>query len=355
MTHLAEPVRLGVIGCGVIAQRHLEGAKESPLIEVVAVADIREEAARQTAGTFGVSTVYSSAEQLLDDERVEAVVLAMPADVRTKIALRAFARGKHVLTEKPVAMTGAEVKRMIEAKGKLVGGCCSSRHQFLPSAESATKFIAGGVLGPLRTLHCRCFRAAGERPKTSPPAWRLSNSMNGGGVLANWGCYDLDYLLGLTGWSLRPRLVLAQTWKVPPQFEAHVAPGSDAETHFAAFVLCEGGTVITIERGEYMASQSENAWQIVGTKGSLHLQMRPGQGKKIVHDDTTPESGVASSIFWEGDENSGPSRVGPVLDFAAAIREGRQPRTSLEQALIIQKITDGIYASAAQGTAVEIN
>ena len=162
-------------------------------------------------------------------------------------------------------------------------GCCSSRHQFLPSAESATKFIAGGVLGPLRTLHCRCFRAAGERPKTSPPAWRLSNSMNGGGVLANWGCYDLDYLLGLTGWSLRPRLVLAQTWKVPPQFEAHVAPGSDAETHFAAFVLCEGGTVgfwkIMNEHGEEGRIQRIPSSMSTGRARNTSPPMRSRKGR----------------------------------------------------------------------------
>ncbi|NOZ27660.1 MAG: Gfo/Idh/MocA family oxidoreductase [Chloroflexi bacterium] len=349
-----EPVRLGVVGCGVIGRVHLQMATDSPLIDVVAVADLREQAAREAAERFGVGTVYTDADDLFADPQVEAVVLALPARDRTELALRAFAAGKHVLTEKPVAMNAGEVERMIRARGDLVAGCCSSRFRFLPSARAASDLIASGALGDLRVLHCRAVKAAGRPPEMTPPAWRLNRSLNGGGILTNWGCYDLDYLLGITGWSLRPRLVLAQTWTVPPQFESHVAPGSDAETHFAAFIRCEDGTVITLERGEYMAAQTEEAWRVVGTKGSLRLQMTPGQGKAVVHDDTTTEDGVVSRTIWEGDEDYAMTHAGPVQDFAAAIREGRQPETSLERALIVQKITDAIYASAERGVAVEI-
>jgi UDP-N-acetyl-2-amino-2-deoxyglucuronate dehydrogenase len=351
---LMEKVRLGIIGCGVIGTAHLRVAQRSPSIQVMAVADLIEEKACEAAENFGVETAYTNADDLLADERVEGVVLAMPAAPRTELALRAFAKGKHVLTEKPVAMNAEEVQKMIKARGDLVAACCSSRHRFQPHAQVVTDFIAGGDLGGLRVVHCRALQAAGERPQSSPPPWRLSKSMNGGGILVNWGCYDLDYLLGITGWTLKPMVVLAQTWQVPPQFESHVAPGSDAEAHFASLILCDGGAVISFERGEYMPAQSENAWKIIGTKGSLRLHMTPAKGKKIIHDDTSTEKGVISRVLWEGDEGWDTTHAGPIEDFAAAIREGREPKTSLEKALIVQKITDAIYASAAQGKAVEI-
>jgi predicted dehydrogenase len=348
-----DPVRLGVIGCGVIAQRHLRAAKASPQIEVLAVADVREEAARQTAAAFGVPTVYTSANALLKDKRIEAVVLAVPAAPRLKLAQRAFARGKHVLTEKPVAMNAREVRKLIAARGNLVAGCCSSRMRFQPSAEAAARYVASGALGAIRAVQSRCISPDSGTPKTAPPAWRLIKALNGGGILLNWGCYDLDYLLGLCGWTLKPRLVLAQTWTIAPQLLSHVAAGSDAETHFASIIRCEGGEMISFERGEYCAAASEDSWRIVGTKASLRLQMVPGQ-KKILADESSPETGVSTRTLWEGSEGWEVQHAGPVQDFAAAIREGRPPKTSLEQALIVQQISDAIYASAAKGKAVLI-
>ena len=102
-------VKVGIIGCGVIGSGHLRVSARSSLVEVVAVADVREEAARQAAQAFNVASYYASADGLLADPEVEAVVLALPAFARTEIALRAFAANKQVLLEKPVAMNAAEV------------------------------------------------------------------------------------------------------------------------------------------------------------------------------------------------------------------------------------------------------
>jgi len=350
-----KPVGLGVIGCGHTGRRHVKAAQATPLTQVVAVADIRREAAREVAQEFGVATVYSDAQSLLKDPAVEAVVLAMPTAGRTTLALEAFRLGKHVLLEKPVAMNADEVNQMIEARGELVAGCCSSRYRFQKSAETAAEFVAGGALGELRVLRCRAIRAAKARPKTPRPAWRLRKSLNGGGVLMNWGCYDLDYLLGITGWSLRPKYVLAQTWLVPEVFKSHVAPGSDAETYFAAMIRCENGCVITFERGEYLAAETEEAWEILGSKGSLRLHMTPSKGERLVHVGSDSDTGVISRVVSQGEDDRDALSFGPIQDYAAAIREGRQPRTGLEQALIVQKTSDAIYASAEQGAPIEIH
>jgi len=350
-----EPLRLGIIGCGVIGRVHMKAAIASPGIDLVAIADLREDAAREAAEEFAVRTVYAEGVELLDDPNVEAVVLAMPACVRTPLALRAFERGKHVLTEKPVAMNAGEVEQMIAARGDLVAACCSSRYRFPASATATAAFIASGEMGELRVVRCKAVMQARPRPEKLPPSWRLQKAQNGGGILVNWGCYDLDYLLGITGWSLKPRLVLAQTWRIPPQLESYVVPNSDAETHFAAIIRCEGGTAILFERGEYMPARAESAWQIAGTRGTLQLKMAHDAQKQIVYDYTTPEDGVVSKTIWEGEEDHGALRAGLMEDFAAAIRGEGEAKTPLERALVIQKITDAIYASAEQGKAVEID
>ncbi|MEZ4615639.1 MAG: Gfo/Idh/MocA family oxidoreductase [Caldilineaceae bacterium] len=199
-----DPVKLGVIGCGVIGSRHVAAAAMSPQIELVAVADLRMEVAQRVAAQHGVSTVYGPAEELLADPTIEAVVLAVPAHVRTSLALHAFAQGKHVLTEKPVAMSANEVHTLLAARGDLVAACCSSRYHFLTATKTVTDFLADEPLGKLRLIRCRAIVPAG-RPNPNPPPWRLNRSLNAGGIMSNWGCYDLDYLFGITGWSIEPQ------------------------------------------------------------------------------------------------------------------------------------------------------
>ena len=349
-----KPVKVGVIGCGVIGSRHLSIATEAPHIELVAAADLIETNRTAAAERFNPPKMYSNDIDLLDNDEVEAVVLAFPTQYRTEVALRAFERGKHVLIEKPIAMNTAEVDQLIAARGDLVAGCCSSRKRFTASARLATQLITSGGLGELRTVYCRAIMGAREKPDTPRPAWRLIKALNGGGILVNWGCYDLDYLLGITGWQLKPQTVFAQTWTVPQVFESHIASGSDAETHYTALIGCEGNIVLSVERGEFMTMHSHADWEVIGTKGSLKLNMQDGKPASVIHNRTTPEGGVVSTSLSEMEEATRTQHSTPLSDFAAAIRENRHPSTSLEKALVVQKITDAIYASAETRNAVEI-
>lgn len=347
-----DPVRLGVIGCGVIGNHHLQIATASPRVEVVAAADLIDDRAQAAGEKYGVAALYKEGLDLLDHANVEAVVLALPAYGRTELALRAFAGGKHVLNEKPIAMNAGEVKQMIAARGDLVAACCSSRFGFSDAADAVAELIVSGALGELRVLHCRALIQAGPRPDAPRPEWRLKKALNAGGILCNWGCYDLDYLLGLTGWKLKPKTVFANVWPIAAQLEPHVPPDSEAETHFAALIRCECGTVISFERAEYAAAATEGAWHIVGSRGSVKLNMNSTQSEAIAYHEATTESGLVTTTLYEGEGKR--QANGPMEDFVAAIREKRPLKTGLEQALVVQQITDAIYASAEQGTAVEI-
>lgn len=348
-------LRIGVAGCGVMGLRHLQSAADVPLTEPVAAADLDAGRLREAAEKFGLARTYTSGDELVRDGQIDAVVLAFPTAGRTELALKALAAGKHVLLEKPVAMNSGEVRRMMAVRGDRVVACCSCRYRFYPHTQAAAEVVASGALGTLRLLRARSLDACGPRPETPRPDWRLKKALNGGGYLVNWGCYDLDYLMTLTGWSLRPETVLAQTWPVPQVFASHVAPGSDAETYYAALVRCAGGTVISLERGEYMPSAGDNAWQIIGDRGSLRLHMTPHKGKQVIHDRATEAGGVSSTVVWQGDEGWGDCRNEPMRDFAEAALHGRRPATDLERSLILQQMTDAVYASAESGDAVRMD
>ncbi len=341
-------IRVGLIGCGVIGRTHAEAARAGDGLDLVAVADLIPERAQAYAAEFGVPQVYVQGDDLIEQADVDIVVLALPCCGRLPLALHAFAKGRHVLTEKPVAMSTADVDAMIAARGSLKAACCSSRFRFTDSAHSATAFIANGHLGELRVLRSQGLIGAGKPPSGAPPEWRLKKHLNGGGILMNWGCYDLDYLLGLTGWQLQPVSVFAQTWSITEQFAAYAAPDSEAETHLTALVRFAGGAVLNYERGEFLSQASHSAWSITGTKGTLHLHMTPGRNT-LTFDQGVGGEGVVSEVIHEGSDDGKVTSRGPLQDLAAAIRGGTDPLTPLEYAHRVQQISDAIYASAASG------
>lgn len=350
-----EPVKLGIIGCGVIGNvAHLPDATRSPLVELVAVADLIEERVKAAAEKYSIPAVYKSGDELLEDDNVEAVVLAMPARERAPLAFRALEKGKHVLLEKPVARNVGEVEKIMALRGDRVVAVCSPRYAFSANAAAAAKCVATGVLGKIRVVRVRAILGVSGSPGKNPPPWRQSMEMNGGGILVNWSCYDLDYLMSITHWQLQPRLVMAKYWPIDSKLSANVAAGSDADSHYTAFIMCEDGIVLSMERAEFSSTVTDQAWEIIGSEATLRLPMCPQKGKPnaVMLDRVDPEKGIISEAIWT--EGQGEPSGNVMKDFVTAIREGREPKTTLERALLMQKITDAIYASSESGEAVPI-
>ncbi len=346
-------LNLAIIGCGVIAQYHLRAVAKLKTARVAAVCDVRTDVAQKTAAEFNIPRWTASASELFADKSIDAVILALPANLRTPLGLEAFKHGKHVLTEKPVAMNAAEVRALIAAQGDRVGACCSSRYRYFASAHAARDFLRSGALGPIRTITCRGVSVPGGPPQNPPPVWRLRKDLNGGGICMNWGCYDLDYLLGLLDFKLTPQSALARTWQVPPGYKAYAAPGSDAETHVAALITFAEGCVLNYERAEFTTLPRDNRWQITGDRGTLTLQMLKAPSANVVLTEPDPEKGVRTRVIWEGDETPlTTEHDGVAADFVDAILQKRKPETSLKDALLFARIADAIYTSSAAGKAV---
>lgn len=348
-------VGLGIVGCGVIGKRHIANGIANPDARLAAICDADGATLASAAESAGEATTYTDAGALLADPAVDAVVVALPAGVRQPVALAALGAGKHLLTEKPVGMDAGEVADLIAAQDGLIAGCASSRQRFLQSAAVATRVIADGVLGDIRLVRGRGVAPAPAKPAGALPSpWRLRRSANGGGIMANWGCYDLDFLLGITGWTLRPERVFAQTWSIAPELRAYVVPDSDAETHVVALIRCAGGIALALERGEYLPAERDGAWEVIGTRGSLRLSMVPVPGN-AVRLDRLDDSGVLTETVYEGAEGWDVGHAGVLDDFVAAVGAGSEPATTLRHALVVQQLTDAIYASAQSGAAVAID
>ena len=349
-----DPIRIGLVGCGTIGQHHAAAIGRCDNAELVAVADLAPDAAQKLAAEHGVQHAKTDAKSLLDQADIDAIILALPAGVRSDLAVAALTAGKHVLLEKPVATTLTDCQKIRCAQADRTVGVCSARFSLIESAVAARHIVASGELGQIRIVRCRGLESAQQIPDHPPPAWRLSHKLNGGGILVNWGSYDLDYLMSITGWKLRPRHVLGQTWPCPDHLIARIAPDSDAEAHAAATVLCDGGEIIQIERGEFLPLDIDLAWQITGELGSLRLRMagHPDRPAATLDLADTHSGWFTKVVVDEPDESNTTDLV--VDDFVAALRENRPPQTTLDQAMIIIQITDAIYRSSESGHPVEV-
>ena len=346
-------LNIAIIGCGVIAQYHLRALAKLSTARAAAVCDVRTDVAQKTAAEFGVPRWTANAAELFADPSIDAVILALPAYLRTALGIEAFKQGKHVLNEKPVAMNAAEVRALIAVQGDRVGAVCSSRYRHFASARAARDFLRTGALGALRTITCRGVSVPGGPPQNPPPAWRLRKDLNGGGIFMNWGCYDLDYLLGLLDFKLTPQSALARTWTVPAAYSAYAAPGSDAETHVTALITFAEGCVLNYERAEFTTLPVDNRWQITGERGTLTLQMLKAKAANVVLTEPDATKGVRTRVIWEGDETPlTTEHDGVVNDFVEAILQERKPQTTLQDALLFARLADAIYASSAVGRAV---
>ena len=187
-----ENFRVGVVGCGGIAQvhgtvlQHLEG------VELVGCADIKPERAQAFAETYG-GRAYSSMEELLEHEQLDAVHLCTPHYLHTPMAKLAASRGLHVFTEKPPVMTWeqwAEFRQLEQAPTR-VGVCFQNRYN--PSVQLLREVLASGKAG--KVLGARAFVTwHREAPYYTESGWRGSLQTEGGGVLINQSIHTLDLL-----------------------------------------------------------------------------------------------------------------------------------------------------------------
>lgn len=350
---MSETVGLGIVGCGQIAPSHIRNSQDDPRLRWVAACDLSEEAVRERADEFGIPGRYTRVEDLLADPAVDAVVVATGPEAHVEPTVAAFDAGRHVLVEKPVAVNANEVRRMLAAQGGLVGACCSSRFRSTPAAREATRIIASGEAGAVRRLSVSVLHPPHEGYDGTSPFFLHRPGWGGQGVLADWGCYDLDFMLGVCGWTLEPESVLARTEGLPAHFRVIAEPRNDVEVAVTAQARMSGGATLDYHRAMFAAvEEPRQSWRIECEDAALDLNMVGGARGVVVSRFT--EGLVASEAVVDEPWEWPVIHRGPVIDFVDAIVDGRQPMTSLDNALVVQRVVDGIYRAARQGTAAEV-
>jgi len=194
----ADPLRVGLVGCGSIASQHLDAISANPDAVLVAVADTDEDAAAAVVADRGVPG-YPDLTRMLDEEQPDVVHICTPHHLHAPMAIESLRRGVHVLLEKPVATTvadGEAVVRAARSSTATIGVCFQNR--FNPTIVAIRDLLERGTLGDLVGGRAAVTWFRDESYYASRP-WRGRWSESGGGVLINQAIHTLDLLQWFLG------------------------------------------------------------------------------------------------------------------------------------------------------------
>ncbi len=272
-------MRLYLVGAGVIARTHAAASARLDEEVELHVADPSTAALQGFTAAHPEATAYRSAEEMLaatparDDD---VVVVATPPAAHAGPALAALGSGRHVLCEKPFAMDGAQAEELVQA-GERAGrmlGVCSTRFRGLPHTEAVKKVLADGVLGDLyaMTFVTRWARSRAGIEYQPESRWFLDSSRSGGGVIMDWGPYDVSTLFDL----LDPvRVEVRDAWIARPRTGADpedVVFDIETDAGAALRITRADGSVLPVSFGRATgthATESAHA-ELFGTLAAVH-------------------------------------------------------------------------------------
>lgn len=349
--------RILIIGAGYIARQHAAAVRLLPGGDSarIAVADPVPAAREGFLAEFPAAhAVADPAELLAGPGRPDDIVIvATPPFTHRDLAVAALRSGRHVLCEKPLAMTAAEAGEMLDAAraADRLLGCCSSRFLDTGPTARARRLIADGALGPLyhATWVHRIRRGRPGIEYQPASRWFLDRSRSGGGVLLDWGCYDLTTLFDV----LAPRRVtVLSAWTTSPATGADPTDVPfDVEEQVGATLLVErrGGERLTVtyeraaathgagrEIAEIEGRDGAVRWDWVDWSGDGAVTVSRDEGGAVVEATERPVADVPEHAHWR-----------PLVQFAAAVRGEPADAVTDERAVFHFTCLQAIYDVAA--------
>ena len=339
--------RLGfaIVGLGRLSiEQILPAFAQTKLCRPVALVSGHRGKAEQVASRYGVAPKqiydYQSFERLADNEQVQAVYIVLPNSLHAEYSERASKAGKHVLCEKPMAVSSAECQRMIEAAksaGKKL--MIAYRLQYEPHHRRLIALSRSGALGKLKGL-----LASNGQNQGDPQQWRLKRALAGGGALPDVGIYCLNAARYLTGEE--PILVSALTHSTPndPRF-SEVEEQIDFSLQFPSGFTASCTSSYGMHNSKMLRLHGERGW----------AQMSPAfpyQGLSLEVSTKHPDS---EAEVVEQLKIPPKDHFALELDhFARCIMTGREPHTPGQEGLQDVQLIEALYQSAKERRVVEL-
>jgi len=252
--------RFGIIGSGMISNIHAIAIQSLPQGELAGVTDYSPERAVAFAGKYGIRA-YESVEQMLADENIDIVCICTPSGFHAEQTLAALKAGKHVVLEKPMALTtesAAELVKACEVYGRMV--TVISQFRFTPALEYTKQLLEEGAFG--RVVMCSLYMKYWRDPEYySASPWKGTKRFDGGGALMNQGIHGVDLLQYLMGDA-----------KVLQGRAKTLVHDVEVEDTAAALLEFESGALGVIEATTSCYPGFDRRLEIRGDRGYLTLQ-----------------------------------------------------------------------------------
>ena len=279
-----DEVRIGVIGCGGMANNHMSKFADISRLKFTAATDVVQENIDRTVDKFGVKG-FERAEDMLGSGLIDAVLIATPHYFHPQYAVQAFEAGLHVLTEKPVAVTARGAAEMNAAADKHPELVFAAMHQMRTSRawRKIKQLAESGELGEIQRIHWVITTWFRSQAYYNRGGWRGTWKGEGGGVLVNQCPHNLDLLCWIMGGT-------------PSQVRAFLSIGKyhdiEVEDDVTAFMQYENGAT-----GVFVTSTGEapgtNFFELVGDRGKVALGV--GGGIEFVQTDSSTNEFIKTS------------------------------------------------------------
>ncbi|MBK8082815.1 MAG: Gfo/Idh/MocA family oxidoreductase [Devosia sp.] len=344
-------VGIGIIGCGNISSQYLKAMRDFPVLEIIAVADMKPEVAERKAAEFGLAAVTVDA--LLADPRVEIVVNLTIPRAHVEVGLRVVAAGKHVYGEKPLGISFAEGRRLLDtarAKGLRVG---SAPDTFLGGGhQQARILIDSGAIGDI-VGGTAFFACPGHERWHPDPAFYYDI---GGGPVLDMGPYYITDLVNLLG-PVDSVMAMSATPQAERPIHSEPRKGQmmpvKVSTHVAGLLKFRSGPIIQVTLSFDVPGHAHLPFELYGSRLSL-LVPDPNMfgGEVKTRSATEREWTVSPCDQPYADANY---RSLGVADMALAIRDGRPHRASGDLALHVLEVMEAFETASREQRQVTIS
>lgn len=342
-------IKVGIIGCGKIAQvRHIPEYAANPNAEVYGFYDINLARAEELAVKYG-GKAYASYEELLADPAIEAVSVCAANHAHAEISIAALKAGKHVLCEKPMAVTLEECEAMVAAARESGKYLMIGQNQRLAKAHAKAKeLIAQGAIGKVLTFRTIFGHGGPETWSIDPGSnvWFFDKTKAAMGAMADLGIHKTDMIQYVLGSKI------VKTQAVLTTLDKRDATGSliGVDDNAICIYQMENGVIGTMTASWTYYAAEDNTTVIYGTKGELRLYDDPKYSVQQINADGT-------RIDYQIDQiqtNDNQTASGVIDLFVNALVENREPEISGENVLHAMKAVFASIESSAKGCAVEV-
>ncbi|MEK3889786.1 Gfo/Idh/MocA family protein [Bacillus sp. FSL K6-3431] len=317
-------MKVGVIGCGSIAKyRHLPEYAMEENVEIIAVCDIVENRAEEMASTYD-AIAYTDYKELLKNDDIDAVSVCLPNYLHAPITIAALQAGKHVLCEKPMAISKEEAEQMIEARqasGKKL--MIAHNQRFVPSHQKAREIIESGELGKIHSFRTAFGHGGPEGWSVDgKESWFFKKEEAFIGAMGDLGVHKTDLLRFLLG---------EEFTEVAAFVEGSAKEDSDVDDNAVCVLKTESGIIGTLAASWAYTAKEDNSTIIYAEKGILRLEDDPNYSLIVQYKNGSTVNYELGKI--QSNDDGGQSTSHTIEKFVESIELDLNPPVSGEEGM----------------------